>query len=236
MKTKLAEAIILILFILAGIQVQAEEQTRKVESFSSISLRIGASVHLEQGEKQNLEIVAKSSTLEEIITEVKDGELIIRFPNKNFFWSSFKPGEITIYITTPEISGLVVSGSGDIIAENAIKTKKLDLGLSGSGNIKLSDLSAEQVKSTISGSGNIHLAGKTAAQDLSVAISGSGSVKALDYNADDVTVRISGSGNVGIQANKNLFVRVSGSGNVNYKGKPLVDSAISGSGKVRSAD
>jgi len=236
MKTKLAVAIILILFILTGIQAQAEEQTRKVESFSSISLRIGANVHLEQGEKQNLELVAKSSTLEEIITEVKDGELIIRFPNKNIFWSSFKPGEITIYITIPEITGLVVSGSGDINAEDAIKTKKLDLGLSGSGNIKLSDLSAEQVKSTVSGSGNIHLAGKTAAQDLSVAISGSGSVKALDYNADDVTVRISGSGNVGIQANKNLFVRVSGSGNVNYKGKPLVDSAISGSGKVKSAD
>ncbi len=236
MKTKLAAAIILILFIQAGIQVQAEEQTRKVESFSSISLRISANVHLEQGEKQNLEIVAKSSTLEEIITDVKDGELIIRFHNKDYFWSTFKPGEITIYITTAEINGLVVSGSGNIIADGEIKTKKLDLGLSGSGNIKLSDLSAEQVKSTISGSGNIHLAGKTAAQDLSVAISGSGSVKALEYNADDVTVRISGSGNVGIQANKNLYVRVSGSGNVNYKGKPLIDSAISGSGKVKCAN
>ena len=236
MNTKLATAIILFLFILTGIHVQAEEQTRKVESFSSISLRISANVHLEQGEKQNLEIVAKSSTLEEIITEVKDGELIIRFPTKTFFWSSFNPGEITIYITIPEINGLVVSGSGDIIAANEIKTKKLNLGLSGSGNIKLSDLSAEQVKSTISGSGNIHLAGKTAAEDLGVTISGSGSVKALDYNADDVTVRISGSGNVGIQANKNLYVRVSGSGNVNYKGNPMIDSAISGSGKVRSAD
>jgi cell division protein FtsB len=236
MKTKLAAVLILWVFILTGIQVHAEEQTRKVESFSSISLRLSANVHLEQGEKQNLEIVAKSSTLEEIITEVKDGELIIRFHNKDYFWSTFKPGEITIYITTPEINGLVVSGSGDIIAENEIKTKKLNLGLSGSGNIKLSDLSADQVKSTISGSGNIHLAGKTAAEDLSVAISGSGNLKGLDFNADDVTVRISGSGNVGIQANKNLYVRVSGSGNVNYKGNPMIDSAISGSGKVKSAN
>ena len=141
MKTKLAAAIILILFILAGIQVQAEEQTRKVESFSSISLRIGASVHLEQGEKQNLEIVAKSSTLEEIITEVKDGELIIRFPNKNFFWSSFKPGEITIYITTPEISGLVVSGSGDNYMMLAY--------VSGSGNDALMKLSQSETEKIV---------------------------------------------------------------------------------------
>lgn len=235
MRTKLATAFILIVFILTGIQVRAEEQNRKVDPFSEISLRIGAKVHLEQGAKQNLEIVAKSSTLDEIITEVKDGKLIIRFPNKDYFWKTFQPGEVTIYITTPEINGLGVSGSGDIIAENEIKTKILDLGVSGSGNIRLSELSAERVKSSISGSGDIVLAGKEAAQDLSVAISGSGNFKGFDYSADDVSVKIAGSGNVDIEANKNLYVRLAGSGNVNYKGRPMIDQSIAGSGKVRSA-
>jgi len=235
MKTKLATAFILFAFILIGMQVQAEEQNRKVDPFSEISLRISAKVHLEQGAKQNLEIVAKSSTLDEIITEVKDGKLIIRFPNKDYFWKTFQPGEITIYITTPEINGLGVSGSGDIIAENEIKTKILDLGVSGSGNIRLSELSAERVKSSISGSGDIVLAGKEAAQDLSVAISGSGNFKGMNFSADDVSVKIAGSGNVDVEANKNLFVRLAGSGNVTYKGQPMIDQSIAGSGKVRSA-
>lgn len=235
MKTKLTATFILLTFILTGIQVQADEQTRKVDAFTEISLRIGAKVHLEQGEKQNLEIIAKPSTLEEIITEVKDGKLIIRFPNKDFFWKTFQPGDITINITTPEINGLGVSGSGDIIAEDQIKTKILDLAVSGSGNIRLSDLSAERVKSAISGSGDIVLAGKTAAQDLSVAISGSGNFKGLSYSADDVTIKIIGSGNVGIGANNNLYIRLSGSGNVTYKGKPQIDQSIAGSGTVRSA-
>lgn len=235
MRTKLATAIILIAFILTGIQAQAEEQTRKVDPFTEISLRIGAKVHLEQGAKQNLEIVAKSSTLDEIVTEVKDGKLIIRFPNKDYFWKTFQPGEITIYITTPEINGLGISGSGDIIAENELKTKILDLGVSGSGNIRLSELSAERVKAAISGSGDIVLAGKAPAQDLSVAISGSGNFKGLDFSADDVSIKIAGSGNVDVEANKNLYVRLAGSGNVNYKGKPMIDQSIAGSGKVRSA-
>ena len=235
MKTKLATAIILIAFILTGIQVQAEEQNRKVDPFTEISLRIGAKVHLEQGAKQNLEIVAKSSTLDEIVTEVKDGKLIIRFPNKDYFWKTFQPGEITIYITTPEINGLGISGSGDIIAENDIKTKILDLGVSGSGNIRLSELSAERVKAAISGSGDIVLASKVAAQDLSVAISGSGNFRGFDFSADDVSVKIAGSGNVDVEANKNLYVRLAGSGNVTYKGKPMIDQSIAGSGKVRSA-
>ena len=234
MKTKFATAIILLVFTLAVVQARADEQTRKVDPFTEISLRIGANVHLEQGAKQNLEIVAKPSTLEEIITEVKDGKLIIRFPNKNYLWSAFQPGDITIYITTPEINGLGVSGSGDIIAEDEIKTKILDMAVSGSGNIRLSELSAERVKSTISGSGNIVVAGKLPAQDLSIVISGSGNFKGLDYRADDVSIKIVGAGNAGIEANKNLYVRLAGSGNVTYKGKPLVDQGVTGSGSVKS--
>jgi hypothetical protein len=235
MKTKLA-TIILFLVILSGVQVKAEEQTRKVDPFTSISLRISANVHLKQGARQDIKIEAKSSTLEEILTEVKDGELIIRFHNKDYFWNTFQPGEITIYLSTPEINGLAVSGSGNIVADQEIKTDKLDLALSGSGNIKLEDLAAGQVESTISGSGNISLAGNTPARDFSATISGSGNVKAINYSADDVTVHVSGSGNVSIGANKNLNVRVSGSGSVNYKGDPMIDSSISGSGKVKNVN
>lgn len=233
MKTKLGTAFILFAFILTGFGVRAEEQTRKVDAFTEISLRIGATVHLEQGKDQNLEIVAKTSTLEEIITEVKEGKLIIRFPNKNLFWSSFQPGEITIYITTPEIHALGVTGSGDIIAEDEIKTKELDLAVSGSGNIKLEELSAEQVRNVISGSGNIVLEGNTTAQDLSVAISGSGNFKGINYSAKDVSIKLSGSGNVDVEAIDNLHIRLLGSGNITYKGKPLIDQSTSGSGSVR---
>lgn len=232
MKTKLV-LFIFCVFSLIQTQVRADEQTRTVGAFTEISLRVGAKVHLEQGEKQNLEIVAKPSTLEQLITEVKDGKLIVRFPTKEVFWKTFQPGEIVIYITMPEINGLNVSGSGDILAENAIKSKIIDLTLSGSGNIRLSELSAERVKTTTSGSGNVEVAGKSVAQDLSVVISGSGNFKGMDFSADDVSVKVSGSGNVEVEANKNLYVRVAGSGNVSYKGKALVDSSIAGSGRIK---
>jgi hypothetical protein len=236
MKTKLIAAFILGIFSLAFIPARTDEQTRKVEPFTEISLRIAAKVHLEQGEKQSVVVIAKPSTLDELITEVKDGKLIIRFPTKDVFWKTFQPGEITINITVPEINGLSISGSGDIIAEDHLKTKILDMAISGSGNIRLSDLAAERVKAAISGSGDIVLAGKTPAQDLSVAISGSGNLKAMDFSSDDVTAKVSGSGNVSVGANNNLFVRLVGSGNVTYKGKPRIDSSIAGSGKVKNAN
>lgn len=236
MKTRINAVIFLFAFCLLAVTVTAEEQTRNVGSFSEISLRVAAELHLKQSDKQSLEIVAKSSTLEELITEVKGEKLIIRFPNENLFWKNFQPGEITIYVSCPDIKGLGISGSGDIIADGQITTRSLDLGVSGSGNIRLSNLQTEKVIGTISGSGDIVLSGAIAAQDLSVTISGSGNLKALNYAADDVSVRIAGSGNVGIEARKNLYVRLAGSGNVTYKGHPLIDQSIAGSGKVKSAN
>jgi len=236
MKIKLATALFLSAIVLTGFKVQADEQTRKVDPFTEISVRIGANVHLVQGATQSVDIVAKPSTLEQLITEVKEGKLIIRFPTKTLLWKTFQPGDITINITVPTINALSVIGSGELIAEDEIKSKMMDLEVNGSGNIKLSELSAERVKTTISGSGNIIVAGKTTAQDLSIVISGSGNFKGMTYSADDVSIKISGSGNADIEARNNLYIRLVGSGTVTYKGKPKLDQSITGSGVVKSSN
>ena len=236
MKIKLATALFLSAIVLTGFKVQADEQTRKVDPFTEISVRIGANVHLVQGATQSVDIVAKPSTLEQLITEVKEGKLIIRFPTKTLLWKTFQPGDITINITVPTINALSVIGSGELIAEDEIKSKMMDLEVNGSGNIKLSELSSERVKTTISGSGNIIVAGKTTAQDLSIVISGSGNFRGMDYSADDVSIKISGSGNADIEARNNLYIRLMGSGTVTYKGKPKLDQSITGSGVVKSSN
>lgn len=232
MKTKLKGMLILIAIIF-GIQgAQAEEESREVSAFSEISLRIPAKLYLEQGEKQSVEIVAKKSALEEIITEVKDRQLIIRFPNKSYFWKDFTPGKIEIFITVPEINGLSVSGSGDIINEGEINSRILDLSLSGSGKLILDDLKAERVKAAISGSGDMQLSGSGKAVDLSVVISGSGNFKGLGFASEDVNVKIAGSGDAFVHAANSMKIRVAGSGDVKYKGNPAIDQSILGSGKV----
>lgn len=210
----------------------AEDEKRDVPSFSEVALRISAKLYIEQGSTQSVKIVAKSSTLEELITEVKGRTLNIRFPNKNFFWKNFHPGKIEIYITVPEIDGLSVSGSGNIIAEN-IESRILDLAVSGSGNIVIEELKTKRVKTSISGSGNVKIENGGVADEFSVSISGSGSVRAIGFEADNVEVHVSGSGNCSITSNGSIKARVAGSGNINYKGNPSIDSSVSGSGRVR---
>ncbi len=227
--------ILILGIILLGIALlnpaMAEEEERNVPSFSKISLRISGKVHLVQGNDQNVKIVAKESTLEDIITEVKDKTLEIRFP-KSYWFNKMNPGKIDIYITVQEVDGLSVSGSGDIEAER-LKTGKLDLAISGSGDININDLSADRIGASISGSGGINIGDGGVADDLSVSISGSGNFKAGDFEAEDVSVRISGSGNCSITSNGSVKARIAGSGSVYYGGNPSIDSSVAGSGKVR---
>lgn len=233
MKSKSLILTIFILSIFLVNPVSAEDEEREVPSFSEITLRIPGKTYIEQGNKQSVEIVAKSSTLKDIITEVKDRQLIIRFPRKNYFWKNFEPGKIEVYITVPEVDRLAVSGSGDIIAENKIKTRILDLAVSGSGDISIKKLDTERVKAAISGSGDITIENGGVADDFSVAISGSGDVKARGFEAKDIMVKISGSGNCTVTSNGLVKARIAGSGNVYYDGNPSIDSSVAGSGKVK---
>jgi len=233
MKTKIFLFTFFLITILFINPLLAEEEERDVPSFSEISLRIPGQLHLKQGNNQSINIEAKSSTLEDIIVEVKDRQLIIRFPNRNLFFGNFNPGKIDIYVTVPEIDGLYVSGSGDIIAEGEIETRILDLAVSGSGDIKIRDLKTDRVKASISGSGDILIDDGGVADDFSANISGSGSINAEDFEANDVSVHIAGSGGCSITAERSLKARIAGSGNVYYNGNPDIDSSVAGSGRVK---
>jgi len=232
MKTK----VIYLLFFLLGICFTnvaiAEKQVREVAPFSEISLRVSGKLYVRQGDSQKIEISAKSSTLEEIITEVRGRTLNIRFKPKNLVITNFDPGKIEIVVTVPEITSLSVSGTGDIIADKSVTSRIIDLAVSGSGNIFMDELNSESVKATISGSGDIEINGGEPVKELSVIIGGSGNMKAGRYEASNVDIKIAGSGNCDVYTNGNLKARIAGSGSVYYRGNPSIDTSVLGSGVI----
>lgn len=231
MKTRIFLLSLLLVGLFAVNSASAEEEKRNVPSFSEISLKVSAKVYVTQGTEQSLKIMAKSSTLDELITEVKGRRLYIRFPNKNWF-RNFNPGKIEIHITVPELGALAVSGSGDIYIDD-LESRILEMAVSGSGNIKIEELDAKRVKASISGSGNVNIGKGGVAEELSVSISGSGNFNGKGFEADQITVHTSGSGNSSVRSNGSIKARVAGSGSVYYAGNPSIDASVAGSGKVK---
>lgn len=94
----------------------------------------------------------------------------------------------------------------------------MDADASSSGDVKISEVTAESVNAQADSSGDIILSGITDTAYLSA--SSSGNVSAQRLKANQVTAKASSSGDVSCHAVESLNATVSSSGSVNYKGTP----------------
>ena len=233
MKISKALFTVTILFwaISASSCLQAQSQTRDVGRFEGVKMSLPGDLYIKQGSPQKVVIEAPDDVLERIETDVSGGNLVIRQKDDWKWWKNWSGKKIKVYITAPTIEYLSVSGSGKIKGENTIRSDRMYVGVSGSGDLDV-DLDTGDVEGRISGSGNVDLSGS--ADDLEVSISGSGNFDAEDLAAKNCEVRISGSGNCRVNVKESLESRVSGSGNIYYKGDPdRVNNSSSGSGSLR---
>lgn len=226
---KIAVSLIFTLLLTNCTRAQQRE-VRKVSDFTGIGLQISADIYLSQASDYKVEIEADADYLENIETVVEGDMLKIK--TKSHFNFSFHDKKVKIYISMPTINKLNISGSGDIIAQTPIKTENLESKISGSGNVKIENLSVKSLNLSISGSGDINIAGTDVAESASYSISGSGDIDNQNLQCKKVEIQVSGSGDIRVWAVDELNARVSGSGDVYYKGRPMVDAKTSGSGGI----
>ncbi len=190
-------------------------------------------VVVRQGSPQRVEVEASAADQAKVETEVEGGSLRVgrRREGRNMFGTERFEGPVTVYVTAPSLTALGVAGSGDLKVEGPVQAGDFRVSVAGSGNLELTQLTAQKLETSLAGSGNILLGGSC--PQHRIGISGSGNVRADELRTDDTSVRISGSGSARTNAAKTLASRISGSGDVLYRGSPQVSSSKSGSGSVR---
>jgi hypothetical protein len=240
-----------IVLLCASLASAQDRKEMKLDNFSRINFRVPGKLYLRQGSPQKFEIEGDREFIKELEIEVEGDRLIIGKENRWMDWGWNDDDRVTVYITIPQIEGLSVAGSGDLIGENKFTTADLDLKVSGSGSLKIEADASGDVEADVSGSGSIELRGKsrsfdsdvsgsgrvrieeTIAGNVSFGVSGSGKIEASG-TARDIKTSISGSGRV-YAANlevESCEVRISGSGDVEINVKSELDAVISGSGTV----
>ncbi len=223
--TKLS-AIVLLVFLM-GTTVQAQQsETRTPGSFTSIESGGSWDLIIEKGNKDEIRLESKSFPLDKVITELSGDKLKIKLEKGNH-----RNVDLTVYVTVRELESIGSSGSGNVLIKSDFNSDKFNIGLSGSGNIKMKKLNTEHLNVGMSGSGNVEIEGGVAAT-ANIGQSGSGDFQALELMAESVKVGKSGSGSTYIGASESLTVGSSGSGNVYYKGSPS-NRKISSSGSSK---
>jgi hypothetical protein len=223
-----------VLMVATTLKASAQsDETREVSEFKSIASSGPFDVHVKINGTESLKIKAEPDAIKEIETTVQNGTLQIKFKhhqnrgNENY-------GRIDIYVTAKELSALVNAGSGSIKVDGTVSGDRVNITLSGSGNIA-SAVKAGDFHAILSGSGSIDVNGT--ASDAKITISGSGGINGRNFNTGTASVTITGSGNAHIGADKSISAMIVGSGNVVYTGHAAItDSRTVGSGRLSKAD
>ncbi|MBO9730596.1 MAG: DUF2807 domain-containing protein [Chitinophaga sp.] len=204
------------------------KEERQVAAFHRVKAEGVMNVYLAQGPAKAAVIEAEDNIIPLIELVEEDGRLIVR--EKRGYNISTHKG-INVYLTTPEIDEVALSGSGDVqLTDKFTSSTPVKVALSGSGNVK-GELTAPAVKASIAGSGDMYLKGQT--KDINVSIAGSGNFRSDALLAENVDVSIAGSGDADVYASVKLNAKIAGSGDVHYKGTPEVSSSVAGSGSVQ---
>lgn len=201
-------------------------QRRSVSDFDRVVLNGIGDLTITQGSAESLSIEAEDNVIPHIKTAVSGSTLTINFDNKAVIPT--KPVKFNVTMTT--VHGLDTRGVSNIEAEK-INTDSLEVGISGTGNINLRDLTARKTTATISGAGNYTATGKVDSQK--VVVSGAGNYNGEDLQSKTADITISGLGKVTIWVTDQLDVVISGTGGVDYFGSPQTTQKISGLGSLK---
>jgi hypothetical protein len=202
----------------------AVTEERNVEPFLGVALRGSATVHIAAGAPPSLSVRARPGVVPDVVTEVKNGELVVWERRPSWF-----PQSIDVYAVMEDLESLSVSGSGRIQSEGALPGDELRIAVSGSGSVAAT-VEADSIESRVTGSGRLTLSGK--ARSHQATVSGSGSIEGFGLETEKTVVSVTGSGRALVNVAEDLDVAVTGRGNVRYKGDPKVSKRITGSGTV----
>ncbi|KAA6336113.1 hypothetical protein EZS27_015718 [termite gut metagenome] len=203
-----------------------------VSGYSEISLNVPGEVIYRQLSEKNpsLKIEVDANILPLLEAKV-EGNCLKISKKKNV---NIQPSRLTIRTNSTNLNKISTSGFANIHLNGKIKSKNMDINISGSSNITSEQLYCDFLNVKVSGLGNLQLNG--AGKRTSFSVSGLGNIHAYNYVVEEFNGNISGSGEMYINATKSLNMMVSGSGKIRYTGHPQVSSNISGSGSIKSAN
>jgi len=203
-------------------------QSKNLAEFTSISTSGSVQVELVKGSSPKAEYTILKGNEEDLIMDVKSGELIVKIKSKHSMWNrSETKAKVTIYYTS--LKAIDCSAGSSLKSESEINEKDMNIEASSGANCSIL-LKSEDVNVSASSGAKISINGtsNTAIYDAS-----SGSrIDAANLLTSNADADVSSGASISLHATKKLKADASSGGSIKYKGKPEstnIDSGMSGS-------
>ena len=212
---------------------------RKVGSFSKMRVQGRYIVYLSQNGNESVQINAPVEIADRIVTEVKNGVLVIRNRHDNWSagaksWYSGKSwwhthDKVVVYVSARSLTKISTAGSANVYFNGGLKTDIMKVKVLGSGTVE-GQIWATRLKTRLAGSAHIKLSGTV--NQLLTNIKGSGNLDAGRLIAVHAGVHILGSGHALINATKTVKASLYGSSALDCYGPAQLSSRKMGSAAI----
>jgi len=193
----------------------------KVDVFGSMD------VILEKGTEGTIRVTTDENIHEYVTIESNKGVLNIKIKN-NVNINTKKSIHIKVPFTS--LDNVSLTGSGNVLTNDQIKSDQFEAEISGSGEMNL-DIDVNRVDAKVNGSGDLKILGTATGLDIKVI--GSGYFDGECLISQNVEAKVTGSGGAVVVAKSSIKARVIGSGDIEYLGTPSAsDNKVIGSGDI----
>ena len=227
MKTLVKSTFILILVF--AMNATYAQSVRNVDDFSRIKVSNSVKVKLIKSDQPKVEFKMITGDEEDLITKVKDGQLIVKLKSGKMSWSSKSKAAVKVYYTN--LSGVDVNAGASVKSEELIKTEDMAVDVSSGANADL-EVEAQTIDADVSSGGKIKLEGSAKSGNYDV--SSGANLNAKLMICDYVDADVSSGGRMDVHANKKLNADASSGGSIRYTGDvENVDTDSGWSGQIK---
>ena len=213
------------------------KQYRKVDKFISVRIEGSPTVKFVQGDKHEVFVQGTKEYVDKIKIVVEGNKLVVGLKNNisfNIFKNRSNRKNLVVYVTSPDLVGVELAGSGDFISQGPIDTDCLDIQVNGSGDVDFEgNVICDKLNVQMAGSGDVDIVNVEAlASELQLV--GSGDIEVKQKNVEHTKIQLIGSGDIKVSFDncKDVESSLAGSGDVTLKGNITgrLNKAKAGSG------
>jgi len=199
---------------------------RKHRGFERIEISGSPNVVYFQADTFGVRLEGPEKMVDNMVTEVKDRTLFVYNKGRvdlkvgfiNLNWGD--KDDVTVYVSSPDLVGVRVNGSGDFVSNNLLDTDVMNIVLRGSGDVSFEDIICDACTTELVGSGDININHLDARTSTAVLV-GSGDIKINEANVLETDLSLRGSGDISVnfeEGCQSAQCQLSGSGDIELSG------------------
>ena len=218
---------IALIFGLASSVDAQETELRSLTAFNEIKVATGIEATIIEGVTNQIEITTDGFEMEEIISSVKDGQLVVKLKTNINLWRE-RNIDVQAFITyNQELSEINVNSGASIYSDDTVSSENLELNASSGANLEI-EVSCGDIGAVVSTGAEMTVKGE--ARRLDLRFNTGASFNGFNLVTKKAKIRGGTGANAEINVSEYIKTNVNTGASLKYKGNPSKKDINKGTG------